>query len=281
MPPTPMRSSPRPPQGCGRTSWPGRPRDELRLAPEAVASPQRARQAARAAGRGPPQESGNASLAGRELDTADVIASKAHIDAIAVRLRDSGLIEGRSTTLRALALMDLTRAVTPSTASSPAGRKPSRPRTRPRPRTPWRTNDVPARPAGPGAAAGPDQPPGPGRHPARLGHRPRPGGWACWTPRKPGPSSGPHPGTREHAGALRHRPRRHRDRPRLRHRPAPLETARLPSPQTMRKPGDIPAPRQSAQLADLLRRMNVTFEPIARDTATTGMRKTATCRAAS
>jgi hypothetical protein len=33
----------------------------------------------------------------------------------------------------------------------------------------------------------------------------------------------------------------------------------------MRKPGDTPTPRQSAQLTDLLRRMNVTFEPIARD----------------
>ncbi len=40
------------------------------------------------------EESGNASLSGRELDTADVIASKAHIDAIAVKLRDSGLVDG-------------------------------------------------------------------------------------------------------------------------------------------------------------------------------------------
>ena len=59
------------------------------------------------------EESGNASLAGRELATADVIASKAHIDAIAVKLRDSGLVEGTLDTLRALALVDLTQGRNP------------------------------------------------------------------------------------------------------------------------------------------------------------------------
>ena len=41
------------------------------------------------------EDSGNASIAGRELDTATALASKAYIDAVAVRVRNSGLIEGR------------------------------------------------------------------------------------------------------------------------------------------------------------------------------------------
>jgi hypothetical protein len=59
------------------------------------------------------EESGNASLAGRELDTADVIASKAYIDAIAIKLRESGLVPGTLPTLRALALVDLTQGRDP------------------------------------------------------------------------------------------------------------------------------------------------------------------------
>ena len=35
--------------------------------------------------------SGNASLAGREMDTADAMASKAYLDAVAARLRAGGL----------------------------------------------------------------------------------------------------------------------------------------------------------------------------------------------
>ena len=66
---------------------------ELKLAPEAVAARKTiAKQDQRVEARR--EESGNACLSGRELDTADVIASKAHIDAIALKLRDSGLIDG-------------------------------------------------------------------------------------------------------------------------------------------------------------------------------------------
>ena len=62
---------------------------ELKLAPEAVAARKAiARQDRRVEARR--ENSGNASLSGRELDTADVIASKAHIDAIAAKLRDAG-----------------------------------------------------------------------------------------------------------------------------------------------------------------------------------------------
>ncbi|HEY0934236.1 MAG TPA: DUF222 domain-containing protein, partial [Trebonia sp.] len=56
--------------------------------------------------------SGNASLAGREMDTADVMAGKAYIDAIAAKLRDGGL-SGPIGTLRVLALADLTQGRDP------------------------------------------------------------------------------------------------------------------------------------------------------------------------
>ena len=85
---------------------------EMKLAPQAVAARKKlARRDQRVEARR--EASGNASLAGRELDTADVMASKAYIDAIAVQLRDSGLIPGTLGQLRALALTDLTQGRDP------------------------------------------------------------------------------------------------------------------------------------------------------------------------
>ena len=63
--------------------------------------------------------SGNASLSGREMDTADVVASKAYLDAIAVRLRSAGL-PGSLGTLRVLALADLTQGRNPLDRLNPA-----------------------------------------------------------------------------------------------------------------------------------------------------------------
>lgn len=86
---------------------------EMKLAPEAVSA---RKELARKLGQrveARREDSGNASLAGRELDTADVIASKAYIDAIAVRLRDSGLVDGTLDRLRALAMTDLTQGRDP------------------------------------------------------------------------------------------------------------------------------------------------------------------------
>ena len=63
---------------------------EMKLAPQAVAARKKlARRDQRVEARR--ETSGNASLSGRELETADVMASKAYIDAIAARLRGSGL----------------------------------------------------------------------------------------------------------------------------------------------------------------------------------------------
>ena len=56
--------------------------------------------------------SGNASLSGREMDTADAMASKAYIDAIAVKLRSGGMA-GSLGALRVLAMADLTQGRNP------------------------------------------------------------------------------------------------------------------------------------------------------------------------
>ena len=68
------------------------------------------------------EESGNAFLSGRELAIEDALASKAHIDALAVALRRGGL-PGTLQQLRVLAFNDLTQ-----------GRDPLRPAHRPRAR---------------------------------------------------------------------------------------------------------------------------------------------------
>ncbi len=85
---------------------------EMKLAPQAVAARKKlARRDQRVEARR--EASGNASLSGRELDTTDVMASKAYIDAIAARLRGSGLLPGTLGQLRALAFTDLTQGRDP------------------------------------------------------------------------------------------------------------------------------------------------------------------------
>lgn len=64
------------------------------------------------------EASGNASLSGREMDTADVIASKAFIDAVAARLRRGGL-PGSLGALRVLAMTDLTQGRDPLARLNP------------------------------------------------------------------------------------------------------------------------------------------------------------------
>src|SRR5580693_4473910 len=69
------------------------------------------------------EESGNAFLAGRELAIEDALASKAHIDALAVALRKGGL-PGSLQRLRVLAFNDLTQGHNPLdrlTGRGPAG----------------------------------------------------------------------------------------------------------------------------------------------------------------
>jgi hypothetical protein len=101
---------------------------ELKLAPEAVAARKKLARQLDQRVEARREESGNASLAGRELDTADVIASKAYIDAIAVKLRNAGL-EGPIGSLRALAMTDLTQGRNPLDRIKP--RPPVAPETSP------------------------------------------------------------------------------------------------------------------------------------------------------
>jgi hypothetical protein len=86
---------------------------EMKLAPEAVRARKETAKRLGQRVEARREGSGNASLAGRELDTADVIASKAYLDAIAVRLRNSGVVDGPLDRLRALALTDLTQGRNP------------------------------------------------------------------------------------------------------------------------------------------------------------------------
>ena len=82
--------------------------------------------------------SGNASLSGRELDTAQALASKAHIDAVAVRLRNYGGLQDPLSSIRARVLIELTQGRDPLDLI-----RPGRPA-------------APASAAGPGAGTGPD-----------------------------------------------------------------------------------------------------------------------------
>jgi hypothetical protein len=240
---------------------------EMRLAPEAVrARKELARQLGQRV-EGRREESGNASLSGRELDTADVIESKAHIDAIAVKLRDSGLIEGTLDTLRALALVDLTQ-----------GRDPL---DRIRPKQASGSCSTGAATGGDPSADPPDRASGdPAPLPALINLLVPAGTLLGWGT-APGQAAGWGLLDAEEARALIRAASQH---PRTRwcftltaldgtaiaHACAqgqhPWKPPDLPHLQMVRKPGDIPTPGQSAQLTDLLRRMNVTFEPIARDT---------------
>ena len=86
---------------------------EKKLAPEAVAERKRLARELDQRVESRREDSGNACLAGRELDVADVIASKAYIDALAVKLRGSGLFAGPIGRLRALVFSDLTQGRNP------------------------------------------------------------------------------------------------------------------------------------------------------------------------
>jgi Domain of unknown function (DUF222) len=202
------------------------------------------------------EASGNASLAGRELDTADVLASKAYLDAVAARLRESGLVEGSLDRLRALVLTDLTQ-----------GRDPLD-RIKPQPAPTQPAGQPPATPAGPS----PDNPPaypgtgGPAPVPAiinllvpagtLLGFSTAPAQAGVWglldaeETRALTAAAAAHRGTRwcvtltaPDGAALAH------------------GCARGPRPRLLSDLAPQPPP---ARLTELLRRLNITFFPIAR-----------------
>ena len=71
--------------------------------------------------------SGNASIAGRELDTTDALASKAYIDALAVRIRNSGLIDATLPAIRARVMTELLQGRNPLDLIKPRPRHHRRP----------------------------------------------------------------------------------------------------------------------------------------------------------
>jgi hypothetical protein len=80
---------------------------EMKLAPEAVKARREHARRTRQRVEVRREDSGNASVAGREMDTADALASKAHIHALALRLRRAGT-PGTLDQLRVLVFADLT-----------------------------------------------------------------------------------------------------------------------------------------------------------------------------
>ncbi len=236
---------------------------EMKLAPQAVAARRKlARRDQRVEARR--EASGNASLSGRELDTADVMASKAYIDAIAVKLRDSGLIPGTLGQLRALALTDLTQ-----------GRDPLD-RIKPR-QTP--ADEVDGL-SGPAACQGGNTSADPAPLPALINLL-VPAGTALGWGTAPAQAAGwglldaeeiqavlraaaQHPRTRwcftltaPDGTAIAHACAKGRH---------PWEPPGPPGREQGRDPGGTPTSQQAAQLADLLDAFGLTFEPVARDT---------------
>jgi hypothetical protein len=71
--------------------------------------------------------SGNASIAGRELDTAKALACKAYIDAIAVKVRNYGGLEDSLSSIRAHVMAELLQGRDPLTLILPNSARRSRP----------------------------------------------------------------------------------------------------------------------------------------------------------
>ena len=226
---------------------------EMKLAPQAVAARKKlARRDQRVEARR--EASGNASLSGRELDTAVVMASKAYIDAIAVKLRDSGLAPGTLGQLRALALTDLTQ-----------GRDP--------------LDRIKPRPDDGEAATADHHTAGPAPLPALINLLVPAGtvlGWGTAPAQAAGwglldaeetqavlQAAAQHPRTRwcftltaPDGTAIAHACAKGQH---------PWKPPGPPGRGQLGDPAGIPTPQQSAQLADLLRGFDVTFETIARD----------------
>jgi hypothetical protein len=234
---------------------------ELKLAPEAVAARKAiARQDRRVEARR--EQSGNASLSGRELDTVDVIASKAYIDGIALRLRDSGRVEGTLGQLRALALTDLTQGRNPldriKQATDLSGAAPMPP-------------DGPADDAS-DTSADPARPRGPAPLPALINLLVPAGTLLGWGT-APGEAAGWGLLDTEETQALVRAASWH---PRTRWCVTvigPDGTALAHGCATGQHPWqqDVPPssgspPERAARLLDLLRRLNVTLKSISRDT---------------
>jgi hypothetical protein len=145
---------------------------EMKLDPEAT---RQRKEQARKTGRrveARREASGNACLAGRELDVADVIAAKACIDADAVALRNGGL-DGTLDELRALAYTDRLQRKNPLDRLT---RTPAAPAAPAAPGEAPRDDTAPAAPGTPGEAPRDDTAPGGGDEGGDEGGPGGPGG---------------------------------------------------------------------------------------------------------
>jgi hypothetical protein len=240
---------------------------EMKLAPEAVRARKELARHLDQRVEARREESGNASLSGRELDTADVIASKAHIDAIALKLRDSGVIDGNLARLRALTLVDLTQGRDPLDRIRP--QQPTTSKTAPPDHDP---TIAPADDASESAAE-PTRPGDPAPLPALINLLVPAGTLLGWGT-APGEAAGWGLLDAEETRTLIQAASRH---PRTRWCTtlvAPDGTAiahgcaagQHPWPSRAGPSSRAGPNSQAAQLLDLLRRLNVTLEPVARDT---------------
>ena len=116
---------------------------EMKLDPEAVRARKEHARQTRQRVEVRREDSGNSCIAGRELDTATVLASKAYIDAVAVRIRNSGLIDATLSSIRASVMTELLQGRNPLDLIKP------------RPRVSLRTPNPGPEPVGPDPV-GPD-----------------------------------------------------------------------------------------------------------------------------
>jgi len=189
------------------------------------------------------------------MDTADALASKAHIDTVAAKLRESGLVDGTLDQLRARAFADLTQGRDPLDRIPPAPAQPA-----------------PAQPAGTASTAGPaDLQPGPAPLPALINLLVPAGTLLGWSgaPAEAGAwGLLDRDETRDVVTAAARHPRTRwcvtvvaPDGTALAH-----GCARGPRPRLLQELEPQPPPGQRSQLTELLRRLNVTVTRVARDT---------------
>jgi Domain of unknown function (DUF222) len=151
------------------------------------------------------EDSGNACLAGRELDTAQALASKAYIDAVAVKVRNYGGLDGSLGSVKALVMTELLQGRDPLNLIKPKPNLKHAPEPRPAGGQAGQdlagTDPADGRPAGPGPEAAdypchPDDPDDPGPDDGDSPHGP---GYA-------GPDGRPSWGADEAEGARWHDP---------------------------------------------------------------------------
>ena len=106
---------------------------EMKLNPEGVKARKEHAKATRQRVEVRREDSGNASIAGRELDTVTVLGCKSYIDSLAVRIRNYGHGDGGLDAIRAHVMTELLQGRNPLHCSCPGPRRASRRRPDPRP----------------------------------------------------------------------------------------------------------------------------------------------------